>query len=49
MRYRLRTLVILTAIGPPSLSALWLAFPAAPKAVKLKKHSMLCLRRRDTA
>jgi F0F1-type ATP synthase assembly protein I len=36
MRYRLRTLVMLTAIGPPALAAIWFA-PAhlPPEAAKL--------------
>ena len=36
MRYRLRTLVILTAIGPPVLAALWFApSQIPPEAVGL--------------
>jgi hypothetical protein len=30
MRYRLRTLVILTALGPPLLAGLWFVAPALP-------------------
>ncbi len=33
MRYRLRTLVILTAVGPPVLAGLWLTGPYLPDAL----------------
>jgi hypothetical protein len=30
MQYRLRTLLLLTAIGPPALAATWFALPYLP-------------------
>jgi hypothetical protein len=33
MRYRLSTLVLMTAIGPPAIAATWFALPYLPEAV----------------
>jgi hypothetical protein len=35
MQYRLRTLLLLSAIGPPMLAATWFALPYLPDAVMI--------------
>jgi hypothetical protein len=35
MQYRLRTLLLLTAIGPPALAATWFALPYLPIAAMI--------------
>jgi hypothetical protein len=32
MRYRLRTLVLMTVVGPPVIAATWFALPYLPEA-----------------